>query len=227
MENVVTIKRHQKQPYPDLWPKVGFNAVAYTLYRQLPIEAQNYYFAVKADIPGPVFSIIVQASKSVLYQMSSKNKSETMGFNRWFNLNLGTLRKLSDSGFSGTIVGKMSSVDERDIFCAYYIVRDNAVIVDVRSIDAELKLAELGFDETFLSMPVSKLATVHIDKVEEIIRSQDLLRGLSGAILGIPVTKVEPRTAEDGTEAAPPRLQSSAIHMRYMGFVQALEKAKT
>lgn len=226
MNNVVTIKRHQKQPFPDYWPKTGYNAVVYTLFRQQPVDMQNYYYALKTDIAGPVFSIIVQANKSVLYQVQSKNKAETSGFIRWFNLNLGALRKLSESGFTGTIVGKMAKVDERDIFCAYYIVQDSDIIVDTRTMDATINLKEHDFESTLVTIPVTKLATVHIDKTEGTIRSTDLIRGIGGAIVGFPVTMVEVRKAEDGTEAdVPPKVMSTGIHMRYMGFAHVFEKS--
>jgi hypothetical protein len=164
----------------------------------------------------------VQPNNSILYDTSSKVKAENEAFLRWFNLNTLNLHKLSASGFSGTIVGKMGRIEtfeqQTDFFCVYYVVKDSTVYVDQPSIDTCVKIGQNVFSDGVLVIPVNKVVSVNVDKVDESIRCRDITTGVVGKVVGIPLQKVEPRLADDDTEFGEPRLLSTDVHMRYMGF---------
>jgi hypothetical protein len=224
IDNIAPFKRlAQQEPYPDLWPRATYDSVLHALHRNQPLDrspTDTYIFAVKSDIvPSPTCSVIVQANNNVLYQ-TPKRKTDAEAFVRWFNRNAIPLRKLSDDGFTGTIVGKMGHVDGTDFFCVYYIIGKKDVYLDEPSLGRLLRSKEDLFNGTLLIMPTLRTATVTIDKAAGEVSAKDLQGGLglSGAVVAFPVVYLENRTSESGAESAPPRLLSTAIHMRYMAF---------
>lgn len=224
MHNVVTIKHLRNKPYPDLWPTRPFESIIHGLFNNQPSSVRHgqYHYAIKSDLPGPTFSVIVQPNKSILYDTTSKSKADNETFMRWFELNTINLHRLSESGFGGTIVGKMGKIDtfeqQTDFFCVYYVVQDKKVIVDERSIDTCLKIRDNLFSDGVITIPVTSVVSVNVDKVDESIKCRELFAGISGKVVGIPLQKIEPRVADDGNEFAEPRLFSTDVHMRFSAF---------
>lgn len=224
IDNVVAFKRSASQePFPDFWPRATYDSVLHALHRNQPLErspSETYSFALKSDIvPSPVCSVIVQANNNVLYQ-TPKRKTDAEAFIRWFNKNTLPLRKLSDGGFTGTIVGKMGHVEGNDFFCVYYIIGKKDIYIDEPSLARLLREKEDLFNSTVLIMPVMKTATVTIDKAAGEVSAKDMQggMGLQGSIVAFPVVYYENRTSESGAEAALPRLLSTPFHMKYMAF---------
>jgi len=218
MDNVVNFKK--TTPFPDLWPVVNYDVVVYNLYRQLPVPMQAFTFALKSEIAGATFSVIVNPNNSIMYKTLTKRKSELEPFMRWMAINRQALQKLSEDGFQGTLVGRVATVDDREMFFVYYIIQGSEVTVDDRSIDKLLKLRqEDNFDGTLASMPLTRMANVTINKEEGSITCYDIAKGLNSTVIGIPVVRVERRFTEEGDEGAPPALFSTDVHMRYMAFI--------
>lgn len=224
IDSVVPFKRvTQQEPYPDLWPRATYDSVLHALHRNQPLDraaTDTYTFAIKSDIvASPPCAIIVQANHNVLYQ-TPKRKTDAEAFVRWFNKNALPLRRLADSGFTGTIVGKMGHVDGNDYFCVYYIIGQRDIFLDEPSIARLLREKEDIFNGTVVIMPTLRTATVTIDKAAGEVSAKDINgnNGFQGAIVAFPVVFLEQRTSESGLEAALPRLISTPIHMRYSAF---------
>lgn len=224
-QNVVVIKRHQKGPFPNLWPQATLESVAHALHRNQPVErvpSAAYHFALKPDIAGGVFSVIVQPNATVLYDQSRVNKAESETFMKWYIKNQPKLLALGEMGFYGMFVGKMLRIEEVDTFLVYYVVqRGKQVYVDHPNIDRLLKLRADHFDGTVHAVPVEKIGLIRIDKPAGDVAIKDVIEGLSGSYVGFPITSLEPRLAEDGSESIgiSPRLFSTDVHMRYSAFV--------
>ena len=218
MDNVVEFKK--SSPFPDLWPKVNYDAVVYTLYRQSPVPMQAFNFVLKPEIAGAVFSLIINTNNAIMYKTTTKRKSELDPFSRWMVAHRKALEKLSEGGFQGTIVGKLAVVEDREVFFVYYVIQGSEVAVDDRSIDKLLKLRkEDNFAGALVSMPQSRMANVIVNREEGSITCYDIAKGLDTTVIGIPVSRVEGRFTEEGDEGAPSALFSTAIHMRYMSFI--------
>lgn len=228
IDNIVPFKRSTTQdPYPDYWPRATYDSALHALHRNQPVDrapVDSYQFALKSDIvPSPVCSIIVQANNNVLFQ-TPKRKTEAEAFMRWFNKNSLPLRRLSETGFQGTVVGKMGQVDGSDYFCVYYIITKREVFLDELSLDRLLRQREDLFNQTVIVMPVLRVATVTIDKAQGEVSAKDLQGGFgfSGPIVAFPVVYHELRTSDSGVESAPARLISSPVHMRYSAFIHVI-----
>lgn len=220
MNNVVTIRRHKKQTFPDLWPSATFESMVHAVSRNQPADrapVKAYHFILKADIPSPVCSVIVQPNNTVLYHPP---KTGGESFTRWFNKYSTDLRELSEQGFAGTIVGKMGKMGEEDFFCVYYIVASEGVYLDEPNIVKRLRLKDGLFEDSIIPMSSGKLATVTVDKTQNTITTKDITPpDFNGRVVGFPVTEVNPRLSEFGDESALPEILTTEVHMRYMGFL--------
>lgn len=228
MGSLVPFKRiGQQEPYPDLWPRATYDSVLHALHRNQPLEkvqVGTYHFAIKTDLPATTYSIIVQANNNVLYMAPKNKKSDADQFLRWFTKNNVGLKRLSDSGFSGTLVGKIHTADNVDYFCVYYVIVKNDVYLDEPSIDRLLRKKDDLFNGTLVAMPTSRVASIDIDKKVGEVTARDLQSGIgfAGPIVGFPVVHLEPRTTESGSEHLSPRLISTPIHMKYSGFLHTI-----
>lgn len=222
--NVVVIKRHQKEPFPNLWPQATLESVSHALHRNQPAErvpAAAYHYALKPDIQSGVYSVIIQPNATVLHQSSQARKIDSELFQKWYIKNHGKLVALGEQGFYGQIVGKMLRIDDVDTFLVYYVVqRGKQVYLDQPNIERLLKLRADHFDGTVAAVPVEKIGLIRIDKPAGDVAVRDVIEELSGSYVGFPIVNLEPRTAEDGTESIgiSPRLFSTDIHMRYSAF---------
>lgn len=224
-QNVVVIKRHQKGPFPNLWPQATLESVSHALHRNQPTErvpAAAYHFAMKPDVQSGVYSVIIQPNATVLYDQAQARKGDSEMFMKWYIKNQPKLLALGEMGFYGMMVGKMLRIDDVDTFLVYYIVqRGKQVYIDQPNIDRLLKLRADHFDGTVMSVPVEKIGLIRIDKPAGDVAIKDIVEGLSGAFVGFPIVNLEPRLAEDGTESnsVSPRIFSTDVHMRYSAFV--------
>jgi len=221
--NVVTIKRHQKQRYPNLWPTEPQDVVVHDMYRQQPSSGKNveetYYFALKEDTEGPLGSVIFTGEGSVLYQSGSASKSDAALVREWFGKHQRAFNEWSDTGFRGHVVGKLT---DSGMLLVYYVIQQNAVYLDAPSIARLAGIRDKVTDQTFEAIPVERLTTVNIDKATQTVVSRDL--PISGSLpkdapfVALPVVLFEPRTSTDGSEGAPPRLITSDVHMTFMAY---------
>lgn len=230
--NVVTIKRHQKSRYPTLWPTEPEDVVVHDLYRQQPSTGKNveetYYFALKEDTDGPLGSIIFTGEGSVLYQTGSASKTDATKFRDWFGAHQRACNEWADTGFRGSIVGKLDDPQEPKRMLVYYVIQQNTVYLDVPSIDRLAGIRDKTMADTLLAMPVERLTTVNIDKATQSVVSREL--PMTGSLskgapyVALPVVLFEPRTSTDGSEGAPPRLITSDVHMTFMAYKSATSR---
>lgn len=223
MGSVVPFQRQNVEPFPTLWPRYTYDSVVHALHRNQPEKRApqvSYHYTLKADLAGPPCAVIIQPGDSILYRVGGHKTEKSEAFERWHSRYYTAFTQLSHEGFTGTLVGKMGKRGAIDVFCCYYIVQGHTVILDAGRIEKLCKVRQKLFDDALFPMEALKHAVVYIDKEKGDIHAQDVFDtpGLN-ALLGFPVTTIEPRVDEDGNETEmPPRLYSTDIHMRYMSF---------
>ncbi len=224
MQNVVTIKRHEKQPFPDLWPKFNMESVTHLLHRSQPAEvAEAYHFAIKKDFTGSQCSVILQPNNDTVLFQAPPKKALSDPFTQWLAFNTKNLRYLSGLGFTGTIVGKMATVDGIDVFCVYYVIQGGIVYVDAPSIDALLSIHSNLFDGTMVAIPVERIAVLRIDRPNALINTREFNSVALGSMVALPVCYIDPRMSEDGDEVVgPPKLTSTPVHMKFSAFIHTM-----
>jgi hypothetical protein len=205
------------EPFPNYWPNYHFQSVSHGIFRnQPPGTSEVYTFAVKPDVGGHVFSLILQANKTVMYK-SNNPAGKDEGFNRWVAIQDSSLRKLAET-FNGTIVGKIREFEKREYFCAYYVIKEEEVYLDERSI---VRLVTGGddsiFNGRFIATPVVKIVSLDINRVDGRLNTSDF-GGITSPAVAFPVTKQEARTSEEDHVAAPARLLASVHHMNFMAM---------
>jgi len=220
--NVVPIKRPSKI-YPSYWPESDFHKVVHRLYQNQPLEKhpeETFFFGLKVDACQPVVTIIVTQDGNALFQGGTSQSEET-AVQEWFTKRRASIYRLAESGFRGRIVGQLDDAELPERLLMYYVIQGRVVYLDSPSIDKLAGIRAGITQDAFVTVPLDKTISVHVDKRGESV----MTRALHGAsevneepIVGFPIISFEPRTSEDGSEGAPPRLLSSDIHMSYMAF---------